>query len=348
MTKKGIITIVCVIAIIAAGIFGYISIESRAVDASSKATQIFTVESGEGATQIGTQLKSKGLIRSYKVFMIRVKMGGNTAKMQAGSYAFSKSMSVSEIINDMVNGKTTGQTFTVTEGMSMEKIATMLSKQGICTKKQFYAAASKKDFENYKFSKYLSSSTSANRLEGFLYPDTYEVAMDATAKDVIKTMLSNFDNKITDKYYKKAKARGTNIYKIITTASIVQREAGTSDDMPKVASVIYNRLDKDMYLQMDSILSYITNEDKVIASYSDTNIDSDYNPYKNKGLPPGPICSPGTDAIDAALEPADTEYIYFVDSEKLDGTLNFSTNEKQFFKDKAAFEKAYKKSQSSK
>ena len=93
MTKKGIITIVCVIAIIAAGIFGYISIESRAVDASSKATQIFTVESGEGATQIGTQLKSKGLIRSYKVFMIRVKMGGNTAKMQAGSYAFSKSMS---------------------------------------------------------------------------------------------------------------------------------------------------------------------------------------------------------------------------------------------------------------
>ncbi|MCI2061358.1 MAG: endolytic transglycosylase MltG [Eubacteriaceae bacterium] len=348
MAKKAVIGVLILAVVIVGGLFGYVRIEGRAVDSTSKATQIFTVEQGTGAAQIGSSLKTRGLIRSYRAFMLQAKFSGSISRMQAGSYAFSKSMSMSEMIDDMVSGDTAGQTFTVTEGMSMEKIAVMLAKQGICTKKAFYAAAEKKNFEGYKFSKYLSDDKAANRLEGFLYPDTYEVAIGASPKEVLDVMLKNFDAHVTDKYYKEAKKQGTNIFKIVTAASIIQREAGVTDDMPKVASVIYNRLDADMYLQMDSILSYITNEDKVIASYGDTKIDSAYNPYKNKGLPPGPICSPGIDAIEASLKPADTKYLYFVDSEKLDGTLNFSDNEKQFYKDKAAFEKAYKKSQENK
>ncbi|MGI6204729.1 MAG: endolytic transglycosylase MltG [Anaerovoracaceae bacterium] len=340
--KKAVILIV-VLAVLCAG-FAAWKAAGRPVDSSSKATHIFVVSQGEGASAVGDALEKAGYIRSGKIFTLQAKLSGNDSNLKAGQYAVSKSMSTSRIVDMMAGGETSGQVFTVTEGMSMYKIAAMLDDQGICTEKEFWAAASK-DYDGYRFSKYIPSGNSIYKLEGFLYPDTYEVALDASAEDVINMMLKNFDRHVTKKYYTRAANGDMTILELITKASIVQREAGTVKDMPKVASVINNRLDRDMYLQMDSILSYILQEDKVINSYSDTQIDSDYNPYKNKGLPPGPICSPGMDAIDAAADPADTDYLFFVNSAKLDGTLAFSTNEEDFLKDKAAFEKAYKKSQ---
>lgn len=193
--------------------------------------------------------------------------------------------------------------------------------------------------------KYLPSG--ANRLEGFLWPDTYTISVRGGAHEAINVMLKKFDSELTSKYYKAAKKNGINIYKLVTLASIVEREASISKDKPYVASVIYNRLHKNMYLQMDSIIAYITGTERVIATYGDISVKSKYNPYKYKGLPPGPICSPGKTALDAAADPANSDYLYFVTSSKLDGSLAFSKTADQFAKDKAAFEKAYKKSKKS-
>lgn len=344
--RRAALILIIVLAVLCAG-FGAFKAAGRPVDQSSEKTEIFEVTSGEGASAIGDALEKAGYIRSGRIFTLQAKLSGHASDIKAGQYAVSKSMSTARIVDMMVSGDTAGHVFTVTEGMSMYKIASMLDKQGICTEKEFWDAAGK-DHSGYRFSKYIPEKNSIYKLEGFLYPDTYEVPLDASAEDVINVMLKNFDRHVPEKYYKKASKEGMTVTELVTKASIVQREAAKTKDMPKVASVINNRLDKNMYLQMDSILSYIKQEDKVIASYSDTQIESAYNPYTNKGLPPGPICSPGIDAIDAALDPADTDYLFFVDSAKLDGTLSFSTNEKDFMKDKAAFEKAYRKSQKEK
>lgn len=336
--KKVIGLILAAIVIFAGTFFAFLTVESRPVDASDDQKVFVTVEEGSGASQIAQMLGEKGLIRNELAFKLKSKFSGKAGSFQAGAYAVSKSMSTASIIDMIADGRTAAKSFRIIEGQSLDKVASQLASQDICTEKEFFKEVENGKFD-HPFMKYLPKGPT--RLEGFLFPDTYTISLEGGAHEAIEAMLSNFDSKVTEEYYEKAKKRGTDIYKIVTTASIVEREASFSEDKPKVASVIYNRIDKDMFLQMDSIIAYIHKEDKVIASYSDIAVESDYNPYKNKGLPPGPICSPGLEAIDAALSPADTKYLFFVNSPKLDGSLTFCENETQFSKAKSDFEKAY-------
>ena len=155
-------------------------------------------------------------------------------------------------------------------------------------------------------------------------------------------MLKSFDDEMNKEgIYDKVEAAGTDLYTVIIKASIAQREAGSAEEMPNVVSVINNRITIGMPLQMDSIIAYIQKEDKIRATYSDIAVESDYNPYTNKGLPPGPICAPGLDAIKATLSPEDTDYLYFVASPEMDGTNRYSETYEDFLKDKADFDKAY-------
>ena len=336
--KKAIGLALAAILIFVGTFFAFLTIESRPVDASDDSKVFINIEEGSGASQIASQLAANGLIRNELAFKLRAKMSGAGGKFQAGAYAVSKSMSTSSIIDMIVDGRTAGKSFRIIEGLSLDKIAAELASQDICTEEEFFKEVESGDFD-YRFMEYLPKGPT--RLEGFLYPDTYTIGLEDGAHQAIDKMLANFDSKVGDEYYDKAKERGMTIFEVVTCASIVEREGSLSEDKPKVASVIYNRLDKDMYLQMDSIIAYIQKEDKVIASYSDIAVESDYNPYKNKGLPPGPICSPGIEAIDAALSPADTDYLFFVNSDKLDGSLTFCETDVEFEKANKAFKKAY-------
>jgi len=191
---------------------------------------------------------------------------------------------------------------------------------------------------DYAFMNGLPSGS--DRLEGFLFPETYEIYVSATAHDIVDKMLSQFDKVFTEDCYKRAEELGMSVRDIITIASIIEREARIDEDRSLVASVIYNRLDINMSLQMCSTVQYILGDPKAVLSTADTQIDHPYNTYQNPGLPPGPICSPGEASIMAALYPADTDYIYFVVSEKLDGSHAFSSNYNQFLKDKEAYQNA--------
>lgn len=339
LNKKSILAAAIAIVAVICGVFGWIQLSSGAVDKKDTSTIVVEIPAGSSTGLIADILKEQGTVKNTTVFKIKSKLGGYDGTYKAGQYAVSKSMSMKEQMEVIKSGKTVGQLFTILDGNTLEKDSKAVEKAGIVSSDAFLKEAANGTFD-YKFLEGIPKR--ANRLEGFLYPDTYQVPLDADAHQVIDVMLKQFDKVFTDEYYAQAKKMNRSVLEIMTVASIVEREAKTTEDKKNVASVIYNRLDINMPLQMDSILAYITGEEKIKASLADTQVESEYNPYKNRGLPPGPICSPGKEAIEAALYPADTKYLYFVATEKLDGTNVFSETYEEFLKDKAAFDKAYK------
>lgn len=341
MKKKTVMIIVIIVAALVLGTVTYFALMGRPMDSDDKNSIIVNIEEGSGTSSIAATLSEDELIRSELAFKLQSKIMFRDGKYQAGVYAFSRSMSMSEMQKAMVEGETAGKVFQITEGMSIDKIADRLDSQGICDKEDFYYQVEHGEFD-YSFMDSLPEGPT--RLEGFLFPNTYEVAVDAGAKEVIDTVLKETERVIEEEGYReKAKDTGYTLYEMITVASIIEREATAAEDKPKVADVIYNRLDQGMHLQMDSIIAYITKEEKIKATYSDIAVESDYNPYTNYGLPPGPICSPGSVSIEAALDPEGTDYLFFVTTPEMDGSLVFSTKYEDFLKDKEAFDKAYEK-----
>ncbi len=341
--KKIIIAIILAIAVIIAAVFAVLMSWGSPVDKTSENVVVTSIPEGSGTAAIASILEENSLIEKPKVFRILSKLYGYDGTYKAGSYGFSQSMSMKQIMQMISDGETLSRSFTVIEGQTVEKIAQNLDEAGIVSYDEFMHEAQYGDFSTYDF--LAGNERSMYRLEGFLYPDTYSFEEDTDARTVIESMLDRFKDVVTSDIIEKADAAGYSLRDIVIAASIIEREAGIASDMPLVSSVIYNRLEKGMALQMDSVISYILQEDKVNLTYSDIAVESNYNPYKNTGLPPGPICSPGIDAIKAAISPADTDYLYFVVSEKLDGSAAFSSDYDQFLKDKEAYYKAYEQAE---
>ena len=336
--KKNIVIIVVIV--IALAIIIPISVYKVSISPVEKGNDkeiVVEIEPGSSTTAIAHTLKENETVKSEFFFKLKSKFGGYDGKFQAGKYGFSKDMSAEEQMKMMSKGETLGTMFTLIEGTNSKKIGEALEQQGIIKAKDFYKELEHGKFD-YEFLK--NAPKGPGRLDGFLCPETYKFEPGESAHSIIDKMLKQFEKAYNEKY--KLELKGKDIHKIMTVASIVEREAKTDEDKENVASVIYNRLEIGMPLQMDSILAYITGEDKIKASLDDTKVDSNYNPYQNKGLPPGPICSPGEKAIQAAINPPETKYIYFVATEKLDGTNVFSETYDEFLKDKKKFDKAYR------
>lgn len=340
MNRKKINITVIIVLILTALIGGYFQM-IKPVDSKDTSIHIVKIEQGAGRNSVAALLKKENLIRSEFAFKLISKTGGYDNKYKVGEYGITKSMSSEEILRLICSGKSYGKLFTLPEGIPVYKLTALLEDKGIGKKEKFEEEIMKGNF-SFRFGKYLPKKGRAGRLEGFLYPDTYKIGGKQTPHEIIQMFLKNFEERVGDSYFKSARKKGLTPLEAVTLASIVEKEAKTRSDKKKVASVIYNRIKVGMPLQMDSILSYIHKKDKIKASLSDTKVKSSYNPYKNKRLPPGPICNPGKDSLDAAIDPANTEYLYFVASPKLDGTNVFSKKYKNFLKDKAKFDKAYK------
>ena len=336
--KKKIIAIIIILVVAVAGCFAYILIGGRPVDTSNKSDIFVNIDQGSSTEQIADKLEKAKVIRSGLVFRIKTMLGGEAEKFKAGTYQFNQTMSTNRVIWLIANGKTAGKSFHVLPREASYKIAATLEEKGICSKDEFFSECKDGSFD-FPFMDMLPKGE--NRLEGFLWPETYIVSLDGGAHEAVNQMLRGFNDNAYSKYKDKVAEKGLDFYKTIVKASIIEGEASDPDDMKKVSSVIDNRLKKGMRLQMDSTLNYIKKEEKVISSLSDTELESKYNTYKYAGLPPGPICSPGDDAINAAVNPDDTDYLFFVNSDKLDGTLTFTKTEKDHNKAKAKFEKAY-------
>lgn len=298
------------------------------------ATESVTIEVASGTTTggIAELLFSAHLIQDTKVFEWKAKLDHLDGKFKAGVYSFSQAMSMEEIMQALVKGNDATLRFTIPEGYDIKKTTEALVADGLIDAEVFREEIEQGAF-SYRFLE--GAPAGSERLEGYLFPETYEIFSNADEHAILDKMLSQFDAVFTDEYYARAEELGMSINEVVTLASIIEREAAVEKDRPVISGVFYNRLEAGMALQSCATVQYILGDQKAVLSVADTQIESPYNTYQNQGLPPGPICSPGKASIEAALWPQDSDYLYFL--AKGDGSHVFSKTYAEHLRNKAKY-----------
>lgn len=282
----------------------------------TESTASVTVETGESLSEITNELKDKGLIQYKYLFKLFATFTGKAESITAGSYELSTEMDYSALLNNIGSSSAYRETVTVTipEGYTTDEVFQLMDDKGVCDYDSLMESA-KTDQFNFDFLTDVKAEGS-ERLEGYLFPDTYEFYKGTTAKAAISKMLYNFSTRFDEKMDAEMQLLGRNKNEIIIIASIIEKETDGSDQN-NIASVLYNRLNNTWatpkgYLQVDSTIQYLLEERKETLTQADLQIDSPYNTYLHPGLPVGAICNPGLTAIQAALEPNETGYYYFM------------------------------------
>lgn len=294
----------------------------QAKDPNATGGEVIEIPSGSTTKSIGKILEEKGIILKQEAFVSKVKELDAANQLKAGNYQLSPSMSVEDIVNTIASGKiyTERVKVVIPEGYEVRQIIDRLEKAGLIDRAVFEEELVNGSFD-YPF---IASIDRSTRLEGYLFPATYQFPKDITEHEIINQMLHAFDKSFDQAYYEKAKTLNMSVEEVITLASIIEREAMVAEERPVVSSVFHNRLLKPMRLQSCATVQYILGERKDVLSIKDTKIDSPYNTYQINGLPPAPIASPGKASIEAALNPAQTDYLYFVTTNNGDGSHYFS------------------------
>ncbi len=295
---------------------------------------------GASASEISGILKEKNLIRSRFVFRLTCRVSGSSGKLRPGLYEFNRSMGAPEIIRRLLQGQTLELWVTVPEGYTAKQIGDLLQEKQLANSQAFVDLAINR---GYEFSHY--SFVHGHNLEGYLFPDTYLIARDTDAAGIVRAMLDTFQKKVISecgpeveqviqrRFGLGRESFSEGLSKVLVLASLVEREAKVPSDRPLIAAVLWNRLDRNMRLEVDATVSYRPGESKENKSrvlYSDLEVDSPYNTYKHEGLPPAPICNPGLASIKAVLAPAQVGYLYYV--ARPDGSHAFSTTFQEHIK----------------
>lgn len=300
------------------GIFLVAAISVALLNMNSMFSEVTEVSGGEkvyvrivpgmSSSQVGELLEEQGIIDSRLKFWLAVKLNDAGSKLQVGVFELQRDMQAGDALNVLINGHAVAVRVTVPEGLNVRQVAKLFAASGLADEQEFLDAA--RDFAPYD---YIEAVPEADyRIEGFLFPDTYDFASDATPRDVMQRMADEFDSRLTADMRQQAEEEGLSIYELVNLASLVEKEAKYSEDRPIIAQVFFKRLAIDMPLQSDTTLQYLRDEVKEDLTFADTEVESPYNTYLHYGLPPGPIASPGMESIEAVLNPADTDYLYFV------------------------------------
>lgn len=280
---------------------------SMAVDVKDKNTKIFVINKGDGLNIVAGNLEKQGLIRSKVVFYLLAKKMGIETKIQAGDFRLSPSQTAAEIAEQLTHG-TLDEWVTIIEGLRKEEIAQILSKSFNIPETEFIKTAK----------------------EGYLFPDTYLIPKDATAGSVIDILNANFNRKFDTDLKADAIQKRISEKDVIILASLVEREARGDEDRREVAGILLKRLKKDWPLQIDATVQYALGYQPLEKTWwkknlteDDLKIESNYNTYKNQGLPPGAICNPSLSSIKAVLEADEnTPYWFYLSDTK--GIMHYS------------------------
>jgi UPF0755 protein len=284
-----------------------------------------TVPKGSSVSEVGDLLSEKGVIDDSTLFQIRVTLAGKRSEIYSGHFTLAHGMSYGAAI-DALSTPPLKRTVSVTipEGYTRSQAAQLVEEDGVPGS---YTKATVR-------SKYLNPAQyggkSAKDLEGFLFPDTFELKPSAPVADLVQLQLQDFKRRIKGVDMKYAKSKNLTVYDVLTIASMVEREAGVSSQRKLVASVIYNRLHEGMPLGIDATIRFATGNYTKPLTESELAIDSPYNSRTNAGLPPGPINSPGLESIEAAAHPATTDYLFYVTTPGACGKLTFAKTEAEF------------------
>ncbi|MFH1173176.1 MAG: endolytic transglycosylase MltG [bacterium] len=326
MTRKllviGIIVfLLIVLSALIAGVYSYRAFFSP-LNKTDETARTFAVEAGEGAAQIALNLKKAGLIKSAFNFETWVWLKKAEKSFQVGEYSLNPSLDVRQVVNLLTANTGDNEiTIKILEGWTINDIGAYLENQNWFTAKELMKVAgypptvSQSQRPGQDFSSeydFLKDKSGQVGLEGYLFPDTYRIFNNASTEDVVRKLLTNFDRKLTAEMRSDIAKNNMTVFDTIILASILEKEMKTTEDKRKAASVFYKRLNAGMALQADSTVNYVTGKKVSSLDQNDLQTESAYNTYRHRGLPPGPICNPGLDAIKAAIYPDKNDYWYFL------------------------------------
>ena len=274
----------------------------------SNDTVPITISENDNLTTISKKLEENGVILNRYIFKWYYQATNPNAIIYPGTATVQKNSSYQNIARAISAPVSDSIILTIPEGFEVREIVARLKENGMITNEEEFLNALQSHTFQTKQGTLISGET---MLEGYLFPDTYQVKTNASANEIIALFTNNFQSKWTDQYEQRAKELGMDVKEVIILASIIEREASKSEDFALVSSVFHNRLEIGKRLESCATVQYILKERKPVLSVADTKIDSPYNTYQNTGLPPAPISAPGILAIEAALYPKDTEYLYF-------------------------------------
>lgn len=325
-------------------------------------TQVeFVIEQNSSISTISKNLEENKLIRNGTIFKTLISLQGLTSKIQYGSYPLSSGMDVSEVIDVLTSGSSVNErTITIIPGWTIEDIIKYLKDEGALKDEAEFRALCN-DIDKFKNDYYAVEQAAASgkmsgrifQLEGYLAPDTYRVFANASAEDLLRTLLKQMDSVIDSVFYRTTQSdivydENGNLVEqepedryqsslsqeeTLVLASIIEKEAGKRADYAKVSAVFHTRLNKDMALESDATISYALGIRRMLLTATELSTESIYNTYLNKGLPQGPICNPSKAAIEAALYPdmeyITEEYLYFCATDPATGDLKFSKTKEE-------------------
>jgi UPF0755 protein len=282
-------------------------------------TCVVTVRKGASLREIGDMLQSEQMITSSSFFVFYAQLTGAEKQIEAGSYQLSNSLSMKEILEHLVGGDVLRCRVVIPEGYTTDQIGKLLVSKKIVTSDEWRNELATENF-SYPFLE--DAPAGPKRLDGFLFPATYDLASGMTPQQILEVMLNRFDAILTPDLEARAQEQHLSIRQVIILASIVEREAKLDSERPVIASVFLNRLHIGMRLESDATVQYALGATRAKLTAQDVRTPSPYNTYLHDGLPPGPISNPGLASIRAVLYPANTNYLFFMG--KGDGSHVFS------------------------
>ncbi len=290
---------------------------ARIPDAATGARHTVTIRPGQGFGAITAKLQEKGLIQTPFKFRLYARFSGYHTQLKAGEYELSGQMSPKQILATLKGGRVRLYRVTIPEGYHLRQIAETVAAAGFGKAGEFLRLATDPEVAR-------GAGIEALTLEGYLFPDTYYFPRGHEPGAVINAMLKRFQAAISDQWQARAGEIGLSLHEVVTLASIIEKETGDPAERPLISSVFHNRLRKGMRLETDPTVIYGIKDFNGNLTRKDLRTPTPYNTYVIKGLPPGPIASPGAAALEAALYPAETDYLFFVS--RRDRTHQFSTN----------------------
>lgn len=288
--------------------FRYNHLISTPVNVTDSSRHEFVVEEGSSAKRIGKQLREEGLIRSLLAFKILIEDEGLAANFVAGRFALRKDQSMEEIVQTLIDPSLSEVWITTLEGWRVEEVASHLAEEGYADEQTFLSCIAECQFE-YGV---LGSKPEDQGLEGYLFPDTYIISYSSTEEEIIGKMVYTLGTKVTEQMRADIEKQGRTIHEIVTMASIIEREVRTDEDRPIVSNILWKRFSAGMGLGADATVLYALGDWRAPLTAESLATDSPYNTRRYRGLPPGPIASPGLKSVEAAIYPEESPYWFYL------------------------------------
>lgn len=312
------VTALSLVAAIASATWLWIQFEKP--QGRPEVTRLVQIPEGAGVISISNILKKEGLISRPWIFQLYVRLSGTAGKLKAGEYQFQGPHSISEMADKLYRGDFYYHRITIPEGLEMEEIAGIFIAAGFGSIDRFNEVFQDVDLIS-------RIDPEAPNLEGYLFPDTYHLLRETGEREIVTSMVNRFQRTWSEAEEARAQELQMSVREVVTLASLIEKETGIPEERSLVSSVFHNRLELNMKLACDPTVIYAVKQIKEydgVINQSDLALDSPYNTYLYAGLPPGPIANPGQEAIQSALYPEDTDFLYFVS--KNDGSHFFSTS----------------------